>query len=187
MSNQTLLAAAAKGRQDAWDQLVDRYAGLVWAVVRSFRLGPADAQDVFQTTWLRLVERLDDLRNPDAVGGWLATTARHESLRVLRSQSRTTPTDPMIIDLDDDRPPVDTGLLDTERDQAVWEALGEISARCQQLLRILMADPPPSYAEVSAALDMPVGSIGPIRGRCLQQLRRVLNARGISEDDLHSS
>src|SRR4029453_9232756 len=81
-----LIAAAVAGDQDAWNRIVDRFAGLVWAIARSFRLSAADAADVSQVTWLRVVEHLDALRDPQALAGWIATTARREALQLLRRQ-----------------------------------------------------------------------------------------------------
>ena len=169
-----LVRLARAGDRGAWESLVDRFSGLVWATTRSHRLNDADAADVLQTTWLRLLEHLDDLRNPDAVAAWLATTARNECLRVLRHQARQVPTQ-------DDRIPEDTipGTLDArlladERGVALWRAFATLSARCQALLRMLAADPAPHYEDVSFALAMPLGSIGPTRGRCLQSLRRAV-------------
>lgn len=176
-----LVRAAAGGDQAAFDRLVERYAGLVWSVVRAHRLGDADAQDVFQTTWLRLVEHLDRIREPGAVGGWLATTARHESLRLLRRAERTRPAPDELLDGVDERTEAgETRVLRAERDAALWEAFEELADRCRRLLRVLLADPAPAYEEVSAALDMPVGSIGPTRARCLARLREHLRTRGIS-------
>jgi RNA polymerase sigma factor (sigma-70 family) len=168
--------AARDGDRAAWNALVARYTGLVWGVTRAHRLGDADAADVFQTTWLRLVERLDDIRNPEGIGAWLATTARHESLRVLRVGQRHVLTDGY--DLPDEAidGALDERLLTDERNAALWRAFSEITDRCRGLLRMLVADPPPSYEDVSAALDMPIGSIGPTRGRCLQQLRERLES-----------
>src|SRR4051812_31229099 len=88
-----LVRAAADGDQVAWDELVDRYNGLVWSVARSHRLSSVDASDVVQTTWLRLVEYLGRLQDPERVGAWLATTARRESLRTLRQSARLLPTE----------------------------------------------------------------------------------------------
>jgi RNA polymerase sigma factor (sigma-70 family) len=176
----TLVRAARDGDGESWNALVERYSGLIWAVARSHRLGDADAADVFQTTWLRLVEHLDDIRNPEGLGSWLATTARHECLRVLRVGQRHVLTDGF--ELPDEAAPsaLDARLLADERDAALWRAFATISGRCRSLLRMLVADPPPSYDEVSAALDMPIGSIGPTRGRCLEQLRERLAATGIA-------
>lgn len=179
-----LVQAAARGDQAAWDALVERFANLVWSVARAHRLGDADAADVSQTTWLRLVEHLDRLRDPDRVAGWLATTARNECLRVLRKSGRQVPTgDDRDLDAgtDDDAAP-DLPLLTAERDSGLWRAFATLAPRCQTLLRVLMADPPPAYDEIAAMLDMPVGSIGPTRGRCLEHLRQRLAVAGITAD-----
>jgi RNA polymerase sigma factor (sigma-70 family) len=167
-----LVLAARAGDRRAWDALVVRFGGLVRAVARSFRLGPSDVDDVFQITWLRLVTNLDGIREPDRVGAWLVTTASHECLRLLRRAGRHAPgADGWEDDLVDDGPDVDTSVLTSERDRALWEAMGMLSAACQRLLRLLTADPPPSYQEVAAVLEMPIGSIGPTRQRCLTHLR----------------
>lgn len=178
-----LVRAAARGDRGAWDALVGRFAGLVWSIARSYRLGAADAADVSQTAWLRLVEHLDRLRDPDRVGAWLATTTRNECLRVLRRAGRLVPTDSEA-DLEPDDPPtpaVEAGLLAGERDAALWEAFAAISPRCQALLRLLTADPMPSYEAIGAAMGMPVGSIGPTRARCLEHLRRKAGITGAVE------
>src|SRR3954447_74561 len=162
-----LVRAAAGGDQGAWDALVARYVGLVWATARSYRLEDADASDVVQTTWLRLVEHLERLRDPSAVGSWLATTARNEALRVIRVRSREVATDD--IDEPADESPPDRALLAGERDVAARAAFAPLRDRSQALLRLLSMDEAPSYEEISAALDMPVGAIGPTRSRCLEQ------------------
>ena len=178
------MQAAAAGDQAAWDALVKRFSRLVWSIARAHRLSAADAADVSQTAWLRLVENLGRLRDPDRVGAWLATTSRNECLRVIRRSGRQVPTDlDAEVDLeanDVTAPPVDAGLLTKERDADLWRAFSAISERCQTLLRLLIADPPPSYEEVGTLLDMPVGSIGPTRARCLDHLRRKA---GITTDE----
>jgi RNA polymerase sigma factor (sigma-70 family) len=157
---------------------VDRFSGLVWSIARGHRLGDADAADVAQTVWLRLVESLPRLREPAAVGGWLATTARNESLRLLRRAGREV----VGGDLGLDETPADAAhspeavLEAHERRDLVRRALEELSLRCQTLLRALAYSPDNSYADISAALDMPVGSIGPTRSRCLDRLRQGLRA-----------
>lgn len=174
--------AAAQGSQEAFDWLIECYAGLVWSVIRSYRLSDSDASDAFQTTWLRLVEHLDRLREPRAIGGWLATTSRHESLRLLRVADRHRPTPDETFDrFEDPSGAVETAVEDSERAAQLWATLDELGDRCRALLRVLMADPAPSYDEVSAALDMPIGSIGPTRARCLHQLRDRLRTRGIRD------
>lgn len=169
------VAAAAGGSNSAWGRLVDHYNGLLWSIARSFRLSPPDAADVIQTTWLRLVEHLGRIEQPDRVGAWLATTARNECLAALRRNTRATPAGSDFLDDVADRAPgPDHGLLTLERDTALWSALESLSELCRSLLRILASDPPPSYAEIGAALSMPVGSIGPSRARCLERLRRKI-------------
>lgn len=169
-----LLRLAAAGDRTAWDTLVERFESLLWGIARSHRLDQPSAADVVQTTWLRLVEHVDTLRNPEALAGWLATTARNECLRVLRHQSRQVPTEDDRIPGDSVPPVDDSRLLEQERDAALWRAFATLPARCQALLRMLGTDPPPSYDEIGAALGMAVGSIGPTRGRCLDALRRAM-------------
>lgn len=180
-----LLRQARDGSQGAWDALVDRFTALLWSIARAHRLGDADAGDVVQTTWLRLVEHLGRIEDPDRLPGWLATTARHECLATLRRSGRERPTDDETsFEAADGADPLDSRLLAQERDARLWECFGQLSGRCQALLRVLMADPPPSYAEVSAALSLPVGSIGPTRGRCLDRLRALAATRGLTLDGL---
>lgn len=177
-ANAELVAAAAIGDQEAWNALVDRFSGLVWSIARAHRLGDADAADVSQTTWLRLVEHLGRLRDPGSVGAWLATTARHECLRLIRQADRFL-YDEDALETGDQSPLPDALLVAGERQVALWRAIESLGERCQALIRVLMADPAPSYDEVAAALDMPVGSIGPTRARCLEQLRRRPEIAGI--------
>jgi RNA polymerase sigma factor (sigma-70 family) len=172
-----LVAAAAAGDRAAWDAIVTEYAGLVWAVARSFRLSAADAADVSQVTWLRLLENLDRIRDPAALGAWLATTARREAVNVLR-QRRELPA-PDHTDVADDRePPPWQAVLVGERDRELWQAFRRLPDRCQRLLRLLVLEPEPGgYAAAAAALDVPVGSLGPTRARCLAALRGHLAER----------
>ena len=177
-----LVRAAATGDEQAWSELVDRYGGLVWSVARAHRLPPADAADVVQTTWLRLVEHLDRLQDPAHVGSWLATTARRESLRALRLSARQVPVPEDALPEHDSGARVETALLAEERDRQLWSAFASLSERCQTLLRVLLADPPPSYQEVSAALALPIGSIGPTRARCLARLHQLAQEAGLDRE-----
>jgi RNA polymerase sigma factor (sigma-70 family) len=180
-----LVRDAAGGDQVAWDRLVARFNGLVWSVARAHRLDSADASDVVQTTWLRLVENLGRLQDPERVGAWLATTARRECLRTLRLSARQVPTETELLPDPGTDAPLAAALLASERDRALWDAFSGLSERCRMLLRILVADPPPSYEEVGAVLDMPIGSIGPTRARCLERLRRdesIVRLRAASVD-----
>ena len=166
-----LVHAAGDGDQAAWNSIVERFGGLVWATVRAHRLSPVDGAEVVQTTWLRLVEHLDRIRDPERLGGWLATTARNECLRQIRHSAREVPSDMALFDGGDDQA-LDDSLLTTERDRAFWRAFTELGERCQALLRVLMAETEPSYQEVSMALGMPIGAIGPTRRRCLERLEK---------------
>jgi len=169
-----LLTAAGAGDQHSWETIVDRFNGLVWSVARGFRLSDADAADITQATWLRLMEHLTEINDPSRLGGWLATTARREALGLLRRSGRDLP----VADFRDLEAGSDPGelpdeaVLRADRDAGLWRAFSLLSAPCQQLLRVLLAEPPPSYADVSVALGLPVGSIGPTRARCLDTLRR---------------
>lgn len=181
-----LVIAAGNGDETAWNELVERFTGLVWSVARGHRLSSADAGEVVQTTWLRLVENLDRLQQPERVGAWLCTTARRESLRTLRHNGRQRPT--AEVEPSPDRagraPGPEAQALHADRDRALWAALDRLPDRCRRLLRVLMADLAPSYEEVSAAMGMPIGSIGPTRARCLGNLRTDVEALGITVDAL---
>lgn len=181
-----LVQSAIDGDAAAWKALVEGLSPLVWSVARAHRLSDADAHEVYQTVWFRFAQHLGRIREPQKAGSWLASTARHESLKVIKSLRRLTPTDdPQLLDrVSEDRTP-EQSLLDSEEAAAeserirhLWQEFEELGDRCRQLLRVLMASPPPSYQEVSAALGIAVGSIGPLRQRCLRRLRARLEARG---------
>jgi len=171
-----LLKAAAAGSQEAWDAIVARYSRRIWSVARSHRLSAADAEDVHQITFMRLMTHVDSIREPNRIGAWLATTARNECLRILRRAGRSVPVgdDDLFDSVDPVLVPLDARLIEDERHVALFAALDRLSERCQRLLRVLMADPEPTYEEVGAALGMPIGSIGPTRGRCLKHLHSEL-------------
>ena len=169
-----LVARAMDGEQAAWDEIVERFAPLVWSICRRFRLSDVDAHDVGQNVWLRLVEYLPSLREPAALPGWLATTTRRECLRVQRlSWQHGKQLAPPEFDLpaDEETTQVDRWLISHERDSVLRTAFAQLGERCQQLLAMLMRDPPEPYAKISSNLSIPVGSIGPSRARCLDQLR----------------
>src|SRR3954470_13220213 len=137
-----LVGAAVDGDAAAWSALVDQYSGMIYGIARSFRLDAATAADVSPTVWLRLVENLARLREPERIGAWLAATARHECLRIIRLAQRQTPTsDEAVFDGDGDAEPVEAGMLRSERDDALWTAFDGLSGRCRQLLRVVVADP----------------------------------------------
>jgi RNA polymerase sigma factor (sigma-70 family) len=169
-----LVTRAAGSDPSAWSEIVDRYAPLVWSICTRYQLSSQDTEDVGQTVWLLLVEQLGKLREPAALPGWLAKTTAHECLRVVTAARKS---ERLGTTLDDatnfvDDTVIDEELLMAERNAGLRAAFAELSPRCQQLLALLLSDPPPSYAEISVTLDIPIGSIGPQRGRCLGRLRR---------------
>jgi RNA polymerase sigma factor (sigma-70 family) len=166
-----LVEKARHGDESAWNEIVDRFSGLVWAVVRGYALDPADALDVGQTTWLRLVEHLDRIREPEHLGAWLTTTARRESLRLIQLRRRECPTEELE-DVDALEPEPLEGLIQAERKEALGRAVTTLSSRGQALVRLLFSDEEPSYGQISVRLGMPIGAIGPTRRRCLDQLQR---------------
>jgi len=173
-----LVKCATAGDTWAWEQLIEKFGRLIWSITTEFKLFESDAADVYQTTWMRLIEHIDRLDHPDRVGSWLAATARNECLRCLASHKR------VVLALEDaafdgpaaHEPEVDEALLAHERAQIVREAMAHLPQRWQRLLELLMSDPPASYAEISDELGLPIGSIGPTRGRCLARLRVLLSA-----------
>jgi len=170
-----LVRRASNGDKQAWDALIERYTPLIWSICRRYRLAGADAEDVAQAVWLKLVDHIGHLRNPAALPGWLATTARRECGRVLRVTS--TPRAWERVVAAENIPDTQTAtaeqeLLAAERHAALREAFTRLPPACQRLLALLVEDPPLPYAEIGARLGMPAGSIGPNRGRCLDRLRR---------------
>jgi RNA polymerase sigma factor (sigma-70 family) len=173
-----LVRQAATGDKHAWERLVDQYARLIWSITREFKLVESDAADVVQTTWMRLIEHIDRIEHPERVGSWLAATARNECLRSLAFRKRLVLAheDASFDGPAEHEPEVDEALLAAERAGIVREAMAHLPRRWQRLMEMLMADPPVSYAEISDELGLPVGSIGPTRGRCLARLRVLLEA-----------
>jgi RNA polymerase sigma factor (sigma-70 family) len=166
-----LVARAAGSDQDAWNELVERYAPLVWTICTRYRLSSHDIEDVGQNVWLLLVEQLGKLREPAALPGWLATTTSRECLRVVTTAQR-------LAARLDDAPEfaadvtIDEEILVAERDAALRCAFAELQPPCRQLLAMLISDPPHSYSQISETMGIPMGSIGPRRARCLERLRR---------------
>jgi len=170
-----LVTRAQNGDRRAWDALVERYAPLVHSICRRYRLGPGNAEDVSQNVWLTLVGQLGNLRDPAALPGWLVTTTRRECLRVLRAAG--SPHTPVYLPDAENIPDSHSGtaeqeLLIAEPHAALREAFTDLPPRWQQLLALLIEDPPVPYTQISATLGIPMGSIGPIRRRCLDKLRR---------------
>jgi RNA polymerase sigma factor (sigma-70 family) len=185
-----LVTRARSGDKQAWNALVERYAPLVWSICGRYWLSRADAEDVGQGVWLRLVDQLDKIRDPAALPGWLAVTTRRECGRVLGTARRLRPPvyAPDIENLPDGQAdPADRELLTAERHAALREAFSRLPPDGQQLIAMLITDPPVPYSEISARLGIPVGSIGQKRSRCLDKLRRdpAISALINAACDLH--
>ncbi|MEU6408364.1 sigma-70 family RNA polymerase sigma factor [Microbispora sp. NPDC046933] len=167
-----LVLRAREGDAAAWDAIVERYAPLVWGVCGRYGVTGSDADDVAGGVWLRLVERLGTLHEPAALPGWLARTTQRQCLQLLRARKRQVPVDEPEPDVRGNEDGVDGAILAAERRHALRTAFAELPAQCRELLSMLFAESPASYAEISTALGVPVGAIGPNRGRCLDRLRR---------------
>lgn len=170
-----LLDAAKGGSEDALGQITAELSPMLWHVARAAGLGTDDAADVVQTVWERLLSHLAGIRVPQALVSWLVVTTRHEAWRMRSDGRRQLPADQeWLTELADHAAGTEEQIVLDEQQRALWRAVGRLSAQCQELLRIVAFVPRPDYQEVSAALGMPVGSIGPTRGRCLEKARALL-------------
>lgn len=169
-----LVRRARDGDGAAWEVLLARFGPLLRYVAREFPLNAADASDVVQTTWLRLLEHIDGIREPAHLAAWLCTTTRRECLRVLRLASRVVLTDQDLAPAAAAGPGAspEEAVISSEERAALWDAVHRLPDRHRGLLRVLMSSPAPSYGQVAQALAMPIGSIGPTRARGIEQLRR---------------
>lgn len=183
------LDRAAGGDQSAWRSLVDEHSGLVWAVARVCSPCTADAEDLYQAAWLLLAENLDQVRDEDALAGWLSTTVRREAQRLVKARRREPPAGLKHVVTEeagpqdaDSRNGPENGALRTLLASRLWREFARLPQRCQQLLRVMAVAPETSYAEVSEALGIPHGSIGPKKNRCLVLLRRRMGSLVSSEE-----
>ncbi|TCO62750.1 RNA polymerase sigma factor [Actinocrispum wychmicini] len=182
-STTALLTRAAQGAESAWQEIFRRYTPFVVGVCRRYRIYGADAEDVCGTVWLQLVTNVNAIRDPQALPGWLATTAGRECLALLRDKRRQVPSQSDVVDRVE--PAVDVSLLVDERRDAVRRAFDRLPDRDRVLLSMLFADPPRSYADISSQLGMPIGAIGPTRQRCLARVRRSAAIAALLADDDH--
>ena len=172
-SDADLFPAIVDRDEAAWRAAVERYEGLLFWTARRYRLTDEETADVVQETWARLLEHLDDIRDPERITGWLSTTAARQCLAVIRRRHREAPSPQESVD------GVDTwdadDRLDAERRAiALRRAIAALSRRERELMEVFLEPEPPSYAEISRRLSMPIGSIGPVRGRAMRRLRAML-------------
>lgn len=172
--NDELLRTAALGDERAWQEIVERYRGLVGAVVRSFRLQEADSRDAEQRTWLRLVENRGGVRDPERLGGWLSTTAARECLRILRETRRVVPFE--IDVLPDPSRAIEDRVVDADTVARIHGIVAALPPRGRTVMRELFCDEPRPYADVARTTGIPVGSLGPTRQRLLRRVRATFES-----------
>jgi RNA polymerase sigma factor (sigma-70 family) len=182
-SDEALIHACRRGDQAAWEQLIERYQRLIYSIPRRAGLDEDQAADVFQRVFAALVQKLDQIEQPERIGAWLTTTARREVWRITRRErfvtSFSSDVEDLAADLPDDMPAPDEMLVRLEEQHKVRTALAALDERCRRLLILLFyRSEPAHYAEIAAALGTSEGSIGPTRARCLQKLRRLLSSLG---------
>jgi RNA polymerase sigma factor (sigma-70 family) len=185
-SDESLILACRRGNAEAWGALVNRYQRLIYTIPRRAGLDEDQAAEVFQRTFVRLLENLDRIRQPESIHAWLVTTARRETLQLIREECAEQSLSPKVEDLDDgpsreaipdDQPLPGETLERLEEQHLVRMAIAEMDQRSQDLLNLLYYHPL-SYAEIAGLLQIPEGSLGPTRARCLEKLRRSLERRG---------
>jgi len=186
-STTDLLLRACDRDSKAWDEIMRRYSGAVFAKVRSFELQDADARDAVQMTWLRLAENCHRIQFPEHLGGWLATTASRECLRILRHQAQHAPTPPDAAarQAADESVGPEQHAVDSDTAARLWGLVATLPPRRQTLIRELFVNNPRPYAEVARNTGIPTGGIGPTRARALKQLRRRLDERGLGRRPDH--
>jgi RNA polymerase sigma factor (sigma-70 family) len=179
-----LVARAAAGDEGAWNEIVERYVPLVWSICRRYQLDREDIDDVGQGVWLALAENIGSLSEPAALPGWLARTTQHECFRALRAARRHGHAE---LPAEEQMPSgvaasaIEEEILVAERDAALRAAFAELARPCRELLSMLFGDPPCAYGEISATLGMAVGSIGAMRARCLDRLRRSPHLKALTD------
>lgn len=162
------------GDEAAWTMIVNRYSESLWRLTASYRLDSATRHDVIQTVWLRLYDRASTINDPNRMIGWIAVAVRNECINVIRRRARVVDVDPtdhqeLAVDLPDM-----TAHLERElATDAISAAFARLDDRCRDLLTLGLVEPPIPYEEIAGMLDMPKGSIGPTRRRCLDKMRAM--------------
>jgi RNA polymerase sigma factor (sigma-70 family) len=177
-----VLLACRRGEEEAWETLVGRYQRLIYSIARRAGLDRDLSAEVFQEVFTTLVQNLDQIEHPERLPGWLITTARRQTWRLLKRQSpslnRLVAQEASELEMEmvfDDSPLPDEVLIQMEQQHRVQRAVGELDDRCRKLLTLLFyRHPPPAYSEIAATLKTPESSIGPTRARCLKKLLRLL-------------
>lgn len=180
-----LVQECLSGNREAWESLVQRYSRLIYSIALRSGLSEDDAADIFQAVCVKLLANLEKLKDDKHLTGWLITTAKHECVHTLRQRQRTQSLMPIhnndsklaLLAADDPFP--DEAMVHVEEEHMVRQAVTELNTRCRQLIELLyLADPPASYVDISQSMNMPIGSIGPTRARCLKNLKERLEKLG---------
>ncbi|ASW55546.1 RNA polymerase sigma factor [Plantactinospora sp. KBS50] len=168
-------AAWRTGDRAGLDRLVRQMTPVLWHIARAYGLDPQTAEDAVQTTWLALVRNADSVRDPQAVWRWATTTVRREAWRLARAQRQEDAADPARLnEIGPVVPGPEEQVLSDDAARSLWQQVARLPERCRRLLRVIAFDDRPDYATLSNQLAIPIGSIGPTRGRCLDKLRRAL-------------
>lgn len=175
-----LVRAARAHDPVAWKELIDRYTGLVRHVIAAFHFPEAEAADTAQNTWLRAIEKLGTLHDPDRLGGWLKTIARRECLDTYRHMRREIPSEVIAFDIEADTPSPDAIMLARQDRRVLDKAVERLPERSQCIIRMCFDQPQSEYAEIARSMSIPIGSIGPTRQRALHALRKQLENAGYS-------
>jgi len=177
-----LVKLCRNGDQSAWDQLVNRYQRLIYAIPRRAGLSDEQAADVFQEVFLTLLQKIDEIEQPDRIRSWIVTTAKFKTWAVVRSgkglysPETEEEMEAEMADLRDTSPLADDMLIELEEQHLIRAAMLELEERCQKILSMIyLRDPAASYAEVAAAIDVGETSISPLRSRCLKKLEKLLS------------
>ncbi|SRR5712691_9173320 len=177
-----LVNLAKAGHSEALGEFVTEFTPMLWQVARATGLSSSDAEDVLQSVWLSLISHLETIHTPGALASWLVITTRRESWRVRKEDHHQEPTEQQrLISIPDPMPGSEEQAIMAEEGRRLWAAFRTLSQRCQQLLRVVAFDPRPNYDELAAILEMPRGSVGPTRGRCLEKLRAALEPERSSQ------
>jgi RNA polymerase sigma factor (sigma-70 family) len=164
------------GRHEALDGLVRTLTPVLWHVVRAYGLDHDRTEDVVQTTWLTLVRRHESIADPQAVASWLTTTARREAWRVAKVADKAPPVpEQVVLDRAGNDQSAEDVAVGAAEDDLLWTCVRRLSDRCQRLLRIIAFSDRPDYADIARDFGMPIGSIGPTRGRCLSKLKSLVS------------
>lgn len=180
LSDEQLIAACLSSDNAAWETLVSRYERLVYTIPVRYGLTPGEIDDVFQSVWLSLLRNISSLRQPERVAAWLVTTARRECWERRRGadyeRTVSSSLDALLLDKEGEELTPEEAVGTFRRHEALREALERLGGRCRALLWHLYYDSTiPSYADIADELDMPIGSIGPMRARCLKKLRGLIS------------